>query len=101
MLIVAGEVRIDEGVLEQARGALVEIQRQTRKESGCITYTFSTDIADPTVIRIFEQWDSMDALRAHFETAHMAEFSRAVASIKPRSMEVKVYDVAGELPLPS
>jgi hypothetical protein len=31
----------------------------------------------------------------------MAEFGAAIGKIKPKSMNVKVYDVAGELALPS
>ncbi len=43
----------------------------------------------------------MEALELHFKTPHMASFGAAIAEIKPKSMDVKVYDVAGEVALPS
>jgi len=43
----------------------------------------------------------MAALSAHFTTPHMAAFSQAVSRIRPESMDVKVYDIASELPLPT
>jgi quinol monooxygenase YgiN len=101
MLIVAAEVGIAEGAIESVRDALLTMETETRKEPGCQTYAFSLDVNDPSTIRIFERWDSMEALEAHFKTPHMASFGSAIGKIKPTSMNVKVYDVAGELPLPS
>jgi quinol monooxygenase YgiN len=43
----------------------------------------------------------MEALEAHFKTPHMASFGAAISKIKPKNMNVKVYDVAGEVALPS
>lgn len=100
MLIVAGEVGIEEGAFDAVREALLTMETETRKEPGCHTYAFSVDINDPGTIRIFERWDSMKALEAHFKTPHMAAFGAAISKIKPRSMNVKVYEVAREVALP-
>jgi quinol monooxygenase YgiN len=101
MLIVAAEVRVTDGAIDQARDALRTMEQETRREAGCLTYVFSVDLSDPTTLRIFERWESMAALSAHFKTPHMADFSQAVARIRPTSMSVKVYEVARELPLPT
>ena len=101
MLIVAAEVGIEEGAAESVRDALLEMETETRKEPGCQTYAFSLDINDPGTIRIFERWDSMEALETHFKTPHMASFGAAIGKIQPKSMNVKVYEVAGEVALPS
>ena len=77
------------------------MEEETRKESGCLAYAFSVDVTDPTKVRIFERWESMDALRAHFATPHMAPFGAAVAQIQPKSMDVKVYEIDKEVALPS
>jgi quinol monooxygenase YgiN len=36
-------------------------------ESGCISYTFSADLVEPGLIHVFEEWQSQDALDAHFK----------------------------------
>ena len=76
------------------------MEEETRKEPGCLTYAFSVDINAPTMVRIFERWESMDALEAHFKTAHMATFGEAIGKIQPTSLDVKVYEVAREVALP-
>jgi len=101
MLIVAGKVIVEEGSIDRARDALRTMEEETRKEAGCHDYTFSIEINDPTVVRIFERWESMGALEGHFASPHMAAFGAALGQIQPKSMEVKIYDIAGELPMPS
>ena len=100
MLIVAGEVVVEDGAIEKVRDALRAMEQATREEPGCRTYAFSVDVNDPTMVRIFESWDSMEALELHFKTPHMAAFGAAMGQIKPTSMDVKLYEIAGELALP-
>lgn len=101
MLIVAGEVVVEAGSVEAVRDALRSMEEATRKEPGCLTYAFSVDINDPGMVRIFERWESMDALRAHFGMPHMKTFGEAIGRIQPKSASVKVYEIGRELPLPS
>ncbi|MBW2281387.1 MAG: antibiotic biosynthesis monooxygenase [Deltaproteobacteria bacterium] len=100
MLIVAAEAVVEEGAVEELRGALRAMEQATRGEAGCLTYAFSVDVNDPTMVRIFERWESMDALTAHFGTLHMAAFGAALAQARPKSVDVKAYEVAREVPLP-
>ncbi len=100
MLIVSGEIVVAEGAIDQVRDALRTMEEQTRKEPGCLTYAFSVDINTPTMVRIFERWESMDALRAHFKMPHMAVFGAAVGKIQPRSVDVKAYEIDREVALP-
>jgi len=100
MLIVAGEVVVEEGAIERVRDALRTMEQATREEPGCRTYAFSVDVNDPTMVRIFESWDSMEALELHFKTPHMADFGAAIGQIQPSSMDVKLYEIVGELALP-
>lgn len=100
MLLVTGEMIVDVGALEAVRDAIRVMETETLKEPGCFTYAFSVDVSDPTMMRITERWESMEALEAHFRTPHMAAFSEAIGRAKPKSMQVKLYEVSRELPLP-
>ena len=100
MLIVVAEVGIEAGSVDGVRDALRTMESETLKEPGCHTYAFSIDVSDPTTMRIIERWESEEALAAHFKTPHMATFGAAIAQVKPKSMDVKVYEVAREVPLP-
>jgi quinol monooxygenase YgiN len=71
----------------------------TREEPGCISYTFSADLGDESLFHIFEEWESQEALDAHFQAPHMAVFQGKLGEIGVREMKVQKYDVAGVTPL--
>lgn len=100
MIVIMGEVIVDESAVEGVKDALNTMEQESRKEPGCITYAFSTDINDAACIRISEQWESMTALEKHFATPHMAAFGQAVATIKPKSIAIKAFEIAREVKLP-
>ena len=99
MLVIAGHIRIDPKRREDAVRAAVEVQGATRREAGCISYTFSADLAEPGLFRIFEEWESPEALGAHFRTPHMAKFQAAVAGLGVKELKIQRYEVASVGPL--
>jgi len=99
MIVIAGHVALDPGKREAAVTAAREMMAETRKEKGCISYTFSADLDEPGRFRIFEEWESDEALRAHFASPHMARFQKAVGGLGVREMAVQRYEVAKVGPL--
>jgi quinol monooxygenase YgiN len=100
MLMVLGEIEVDASAIEGAKEAFRAMEEETRKELGCISYAFSVDVCDPEKLRVTEKWESMEALVAHMATPHMAAFRNAVVSVKPRSMDIKLFEGAREIPMP-
>ena len=102
MIIVLATVESTTEDIENLRQAILDMQTATTEtEPGNISYTFTTEIANPGTMRIVEQWESMEALKAHFATPHMADFQKAMAGFPPKSMDVKLYEVAQELEFPA
>jgi quinol monooxygenase YgiN len=99
MLVIAGHIRIDPARREDAIRAALEMQEATRQEAGCISYTFSADLAEPGLFRIFEEWASPEALAAHFGAPHMARFQGVVGGLGVREMKVQRYEIASVGPL--
>ena len=94
MIVIAGHVALDPGQREKAEAAAREMMSETRKEPGCISYTFSADLEAAGRFRIFEEWESDEALRAHFASPHMARFQKAVGGLGVREMKVQRYEVS-------
>ena len=94
MIVIAGHVVLDPKQSEPAAQAAREMMSETRKERGCISYTFSADLEEPGRFRIFEEWESDEALKAHFAAPHMARFQKAVGGLGVREMKVQRYDVS-------
>ena len=99
MIVIAGHVALDPAKREAAITAAREMMGETRREPGCISYTFSADLEEPGRFRIFEEWEGDEALRAHFASPHMARFQKAVGGLGVREMAVQRYDVAKVGPL--
>ena len=99
MIVIAGHVALDPARREPAIAAAREMMAETRKEPGCISYTFSADLDEPGRFRIFEEWESDEALASHFASPHMARFRQAVGGLGVREMAVQRYEVAKVGPL--
>ena len=100
MFVVMGVIEFNTGGIEEMQDAVATMERETRKEEGCLVYTFSQELTSPTSLRISERWATMEALAAHLKTDHMAAFGVAVGQVGPKSMDVKLYEIAGERDLP-
>lgn len=99
MLVVAGRIRLDPARRDVAVAAAREVMEATRREAGCISYTFSADLAEPGLFHVFEEWESPEALAAHFETPHMATFQAAMAGFGIEDVAIQRYEIASVGPL--
>ncbi len=91
MIIVSGIMTVD----PSSHDALVEAARtvstESLKEPGCRAYGLW---ADPDVrgrFRIFEEWDSQEALTEHFGTPHFASFGSALGELGLVGMDIHRY----------
>jgi quinol monooxygenase YgiN len=102
MIIILGRAEVDPERVEALRPALQAMMRRTFEESGCLSYSLAIEDAggngQPAVLSIAERWADECALKAHFESPHMAEFN-AAAEGAVWSIDVKMFDAANERPL--
>jgi len=99
MIVVQVEVMVEPGSADQVRDAVGKMEQATRKESGCLKYAFSVDVTDAGMVRVTERWESLDAIKAHMASPHMAEFNKAVMALRPKGLDIKAYEVAREVQL--
>lgn len=99
MFVIAGKITIDPENRDTAVTAATEMMKETHKESGCISYTFSADLEDPGCFRLFEEWELQAALDAHLKAPHMARFQAEIGKIGVRQMKVQRDEIASVGPL--
>ncbi len=99
MIVVNATIETTEDNIEAMQAAIAAMEAASRAEEGCYDYTFSVELNNPAKMRITEQWESMDALQAHFGTPHMAEFQAAMGANPPKNVDAKFYEVT-EVPPP-
>jgi quinol monooxygenase YgiN len=81
MLIVSGIITMDPEGHDRAVALVEPLVEATLAESGCITYGFWADPNQPGVFRVYEEWESTDAIAEHFGTPHMAAFMGGMAEL--------------------
>ena len=99
MIVIAGRTRVKNDRLDDALVAAKKMAALSRAEPGCVDYRFAVDIEDPSVVRIFERWESQAALDAHFATAHFADFSALIVDVVDGDADFVRYEVAQAGPL--
>ena len=91
MLIVIARA----GCAPENREALVEaakwMQNESRQEPGCINYGFYVSLEDPTEFVAVEEWESREALQAHFEAPSVAGFGAKIGPLLDRAPEVNIH----------
>ncbi|HEY2386257.1 MAG TPA: putative quinol monooxygenase [Candidatus Binatia bacterium] len=99
MIVVQVEVMVEPGSAAKVVDAVRAMETATRQESGCLKYAFSVDVTDPGIVRVAERWESLDAIKAHMASPHMADFNKAVMALQPKGVDIKAYEVAREVSL--
>ncbi|NOT58068.1 MAG: antibiotic biosynthesis monooxygenase [Deltaproteobacteria bacterium] len=99
MLVIAGTIPIKPEKRQEAQQLARVLETETRKEPGCLMYTFYADQTDPNLFFIFEEWDSEEALQKHFQTEHMKKFMQQAPSLLAGKLSAKKYTVSAAAPL--
>lgn len=77
MIHVIATVTLKPGVLDAVAAAATPLIEATRKEAGCLRYDLLVDILDRTRMTFVEEWESREALEAHFHAPHIAAWAEA------------------------
>jgi quinol monooxygenase YgiN len=56
-------------------------------------------MGDPGTIRVFEQWESQEALDLHFASPHMARFQQALGGLGVEGMNIQRFEIESVGPL--
>lgn len=56
------------------KAELLKLIDPTRQEVGCIQYNLHQDNNDPSVFIFYEQWQSLELLQQHLQSAHIEGF---------------------------
>ncbi len=99
MIVVSGEIEVRADKREAAQELALWLMAETAKEAGCITYRFYGDLEKPELFRVFEEWETDDALAAHFKAPHMAEFQQKIAGMLAGAPKITRYEIANSVPL--
>ncbi|KAL7712188.1 ABM domain-containing protein [Entamoeba marina] len=65
----------------------------TKKEDGCISYTFVQEPLDKTHYMMIEQWKSKQHLDAHSKSEHFKVFISYINTISTKPADIQSFEV--------
>ncbi|MDN5856606.1 MAG: antibiotic biosynthesis monooxygenase [Actinomycetia bacterium] len=89
MLIVAGHIIVAPEARESYLADCTTVVEQGRTTDGCLDFSITADLLDPSRINIFERWDSQTAVDAFRNSGPSDDQSAAILSAS-----VSEYDVS-------
>lgn len=98
-IVVSGEIRLDPEDFDTALGLIEPLVAATQAEPGCIAYDFWVDPRDRGRVRVFEEWESEEAIAAHGASDHLATFYGALSAVRITSVELHRFEVTAKTPL--
>ena len=99
MIVVRGRFRLPLDRIDDARPAMAKVIAASNAEPGCRVYSYSEDIGEPGLFRVYEEWYSHDAIEAHFASAHMREWQGLREAFGFCDRSVIAYEISGETEL--
>lgn len=97
MIIVAGTFEVAPEEREAFIRRREDAMRISRAEPGCLDYAFMADPLEPGVVKLYERWESADALAAHL--AAMRSRPRTAGGPQPRQASVQQYQISAAGPV--
>lgn len=98
MIIVLGNVLIQDGRLSEALAVSKAHVLRSREEPGCLEHGVSVDAMNPNRLVFVEQWASMDALQAHFAVPGSRDFVKALTAIAAAPPSMALYEASAMQP---
>jgi quinol monooxygenase YgiN len=92
MLILSVNLRVPKADQDRLRPEMEKVVQASRKEAGCLAYSYGFDLIEPDIIRVFEIYKDEAALKAHGESDHFKAW-RAVSGQYPRENRT-LYDAS-------
>lgn len=72
-LVIIARIVAVEGKGEEAKKHLKSVIAPTLQEEGCFQYDLHQDPRKPEVFFFYERWESMEHLKAHGASSHIAQ----------------------------
>ena len=102
MIHVIASVRVKPGRIGDLLDLMKSIAPTVRQEKGCIRYIATVDIAsglppqvlDANLVTLIETWESLEALRNHLATPHMAAYFEKRKEMVEGASSLKVLQEA-------
>ena len=93
MLLIIGTIRLPTGKLDEARPIMQQMIEASRAEDGCIDYTYSQDVLQPSLIHVKEVWRDRVSLDKHSLSDHIGDWRSEWPKLGITDRNLMLYEV--------
>jgi quinol monooxygenase YgiN len=93
VILVLGTIRIPPAKIDAARTAMANMIEASRREDGCVAYSYSLDILDDGLIHVVEKWRDRQSLETHFHTDHLREWRQQFTRLGITDRNLRLFEV--------
>jgi quinol monooxygenase YgiN len=94
MLIVTGSLVGRQESFEELRAQALEHVRRSRGEPGCLSHSVHVDCENPLRLVFVEEWESREALLAHFAVPESRGFVKSARALAAEVSPIGIFDAA-------
>lgn len=99
MIILIGSFEMAPIQADRLAPAFEKLSAASRKDDGCILYSWNFAADQDNVVRLLEIWENEDKLKEHLALPHVGEFVETLLSTKVTNHKIRIFDAANMRPL--
>jgi quinol monooxygenase YgiN len=93
MIVISGKFAAKPDKRDELIQLAIGMFEPSRSESGCITYNFYEDAANPNHFLFFEEWKTQEDIDKHFQTEHFKKFMEKFPDLIIGEAKIRIYKV--------
>ncbi len=91
MILITGHVILTSQHRERMIALGAEHSARSRGETGCLAHHCHVDVENPDRMMFVEEWESIDAVRAHFAVPASGAFVAEMRALSPQPPVIRIY----------
>ena len=92
LVIVHGSIEVEPEHWEELMRLCLEHVERSRQEPGCISHAVHVDAEDPNRLVFFEEWETMEALQAHFQVPASIDFVQQAEALAAGKPSIRIFE---------
>ena len=93
MITIVAKNLIKQGKAEEFKVLAERLVNESRKESGCISYSLYEDSNNSNILTFIEVWENSEAINLHNKSEHFTSIVPKFAEFKEGQSEINLYKV--------
>eukprot|EP00999_Lentomonas_sp_LEN2_P000688 NODE_1682_length_771_cov_20.468944_g1633_i0.p1 GENE.NODE_1682_length_771_cov_20.468944_g1633_i0~~NODE_1682_length_771_cov_20.468944_g1633_i0.p1 ORF type:complete len:248 (+),score=69.87 NODE_1682_length_771_cov_20.468944_g1633_i0:77-745(+) len=80
-VVLSGDARVQSEKRTEAISAVRALVSASRREKGCVKFEWAQSLSDPTLLVIYECWETENDMDAHLDSDHVRDFKEVVQDL--------------------